>query len=375
MGRKEDCMTRYRVDKTKKEPAYMQLYRAIRSDITEGIYRFGDRLPSRRTLASDTGTSVITADHAYELLAEEGYVEPRMRSGYYVSYVADKSFAAEKARIQPVSLPLIHTGSEVMNTFPFTLFARTMRKVLTKYGERILIKSPNLGVPELREALASYLARSRGIHVRAEQIVIGSGSEYMYSQIVQMLGREKLYGIEDPSYAQIRRVYNALGAKTDLLKMGHDGILSAELLRTKADVLHITPFHSYPSGVTADASKRMEYIKWAKRRRAMIIEDDMDSEFTMSSKAEDTVFSLEPGHTVIYMNTFSRTIAPSMRSGYMVLPADRLDELMDRIGFYSCSVPVVDQYLLAEFLSGGDFERHINRVRRARRRLVDLNQS
>lgn len=386
-------MIRYKVDKEKKEPAYLQLYTQLREDITSGMYRYGDGLPSKRQLAEDTGTSVITVEHAYALLIDEGYLESRERSGYYVIYREGDAFpvADQSGRFEPDKKIGISKGAnkespppsseessdakkysprfpEARECFSFSAYAKIMRRVLSQYGERILVKSPSFGVPELRTAISSYLARSRGIRVLPEQIVIGSGSEYLYSLLVQMLGRDKLYGIEDPSYKRIRLVYEANGASVDPLKMGNNGILSSELRRTRADVLHITPFHSYPTGITADASKRAEYIRWAEDRNALIIEDDVDSEFTMSAKAEDTVFSLEPDHTVIYLNTFSRTISASMRMSYMVLPAALSEELKAKIAFYSCSVPVYDQYVVAEFITSGDFERHINRVRRLLRR-------
>ena len=185
---------------------------------------------------------------------------------------------------------------------------------------------------------------------------------------MQALGRERLVAVEDPCYEKIRQVYRAHGIRTESLRLGDKGILTEELKRAGARVLHVTPFHSYPSGITANASKRREYIRWAEERFGLIIEDDFDSEFTLLSKAEDTLFSLAPHGPVVYMNTFSRTIAPSVRVAYLVLPENRLSRFQERTGFYSCTVPVLDQLILAELISHGDFERHINRVRRRRRR-------
>ena len=133
-------------------------------------------------------------------------------------------------------------------------------------------------------------------------------------------------------------------------------------------MLHITPFNSFPSGITASVSKRREYLRWADQRQAFIIEDNYDSELTVSRKNEDTVFSMAENGQVIYLNTFSRTVAPAIRVGYMVLPERLLGEFEKKLGFYSCTVPVFEQYVLTELLNGGDFERHINRVRRARRK-------
>ena len=364
---------KYKIDKTEHSPAYLQLYRQIRDDITRQIFRFGDKMPSKRMIAEDTGVSVITAEHAYELLLDEGYLESRERSGYYVVYreadvfpVADKN---GRERRKPGNSDRRWMNTEEREDFPFPGYARIMRRVITEYGERIMVKSPNQGLPELRRAIADYLARSRGILVGPEQIVIGSGAEYLYSLIVQILGRNVVYGLESPSYAKIAKVYQANGATCEFLPLGEEGILSEALSRTSAGVLHVTPFNSYPTGITASASKRHEYVHWAETRNTVIVEDDFDSEFSGLTKAEDTLFSLEPEKTVIYMNTFSKSIAPSIRAGYMVLPEKRVSEFLEKISFYSCTVPVFDQYVLAECISGGEFERHINRVRRKRRQM------
>lgn len=352
----------YGIDKTQKDSAYMQLYKQLRRDIVNGVYKYGSKLPSKRLVATETGVSVITAQHAFELLCDEGYAESRQRSGYYVIYTSGECLPVSENNEK-----LKQNNYHNVNTeFPFSVYCKTVRKVLSEYGENLLVKSPNNGCRELRQAIASYLARSRGISVEAKQIVIGSGAEYLYSIIIQTVGRVRGVAIEDPSYEKIKKVYIANGVNCEMLKMGSDGIKSTELEKSQAGVLHVTPFNSFPSGVTATASKRSEYVRWAKERKGYIIEDDFDSEFTVSMKTADTLFSLAPECTV-YMNTFSKTIAPSVRIGYMVLPLELLDEYEKKVGFYSCTVPVLEQFVLAELIENGDFERHINRVRRKRR--------
>ena len=357
---------KYSIDTKSTKKAYMQLYEQLRRDITNSLYKYGDKLPSKRILAEETLTSVITVEHAYGILCDEGYIESRERRGYFVVYRKNDFVPIIENEMHDISINHhYHT-----NEFPFSVLAKTMRNVISKYGEGILIKSPNAGCPELRKAISDYLARGKGIHVSYNQIVIGSGAEYLYGLIVQFLGRDKIYALENPSYEKIHSVYRANGASCDLLKLGKDGILTSQLTKTKASVLHITPFRSFPSGITASASKRNEYIKWAKDRNGVIIEDDFNSEFTVSTKNEDTVFSLEPIRSVIYVNTFTKTIAPSMRIGYMVLPEELVKPFFDKMGFYSCTVPIFDQYVLAEFISNGDFERHINRTRRKLRQMM-----
>lgn len=359
---------KYSIDEKSSKPAYIQLYEQLRQDITAGVLAYGSKLPSKRIFAEETGVSVITTQHTYEILCDEGYVESRQRSGYYVIY--KESDFVSSPDIASTSLPVEHeiANSRLKTDFPFSVLAKTMRRVLLDYGDNVLIKSPNHGCPELRSAIASYLARSNGMQVRPEQIIIGSGSEYLYSLILQLLGKDRIFALEDPSYNKIRQVYQANGITCDFLKMGTVGIKTAELSRTEASVLHVTPFNSYPSGVTASVSKRHEYLRWAEKRNGYIIEDNYDSELTVSMKHEDAVYSMSRHGSVIYLNTFSETIAPSIRVGYMVLPESLLEDFESKLGFYSCTVPVFEQYVLAELLNTGDFERHINRVRRKRRK-------
>ncbi len=353
----------YRLDNTVKKSAYMQLYEQLRQDITAGVYPYGKKMPSKRLLAEEAGVSVVTAEHAYALLAEEGYVEARERSGFFVIYRADDFLPIRSVAKTAAVSPQMHKAA----TFPFSVLARTMRRVLTEQGEAILQKSPNHGCAELRSAVADYLVRRHGMAVGAHQVIIGSGAEYLYSLLSQMF-RGCTFALEDPSYDKIRRVYEASGIPCDPLRMEADGIASAALTATQARVLHVTPFNSYPSGVTASASKRAEYLRWATRRDGYIVEDNYDSELTVSTKNEDPLFSLCGDERVIYLNTFSRTVAPSMRVGYMVLPPSLLPRFEETVGFYSCTVPMFEQYVLAALVNSGDFERHIHRVRRARRR-------
>ena len=399
-------MPQYKIDPEIKQPAYLQLYNQIREDIISGICPYRMKLPSKRFLAAETGTSVITVQHAYDLLADEGYIESRERSGFYVSYRENEIFAAapgtegafqEAPDLGGIAMEAngyagiisdanasagIHEISDIpirgpvvtpeQEQFPFNILARTARRVLAEYGEKLLERSPNSGTALLREAIAQYLARSRRINVSPEQIVIGSGSEYLYNLIVQMLGRERVFALEDPSYEKIRLVYEASGVRCEMMPMDREGVRLSALKKSSASVLHVTPFNSYPSGITATASRRAGYIRWAAAGDRFIIEDDFDSEFSMSTKAEDTLFSLEPLRSVIYMNTFTRTISPAVRVGYMVLPAELSASMQETISFYSCTVPVFTQHMLAELIRGGDFERHINRVRRKRRQAAEM---
>lgn len=364
---------KYRIQKKADTPAYLQLYQQIRDDIIKEIYSYGSKLPSKRLIADEAGISTVTVEHAYSLLCDEGYIEARERRGYFVIFRSDDGFAASshpETELPPAILPACHTGT--LAEFPFSVLTKTMRRVINDFGEAILERSPNSGCLSLREAIRQYLARSRGITADTGQIIIGSGAEYLYSLIVELMGWEQTYALESPSYQKIEQVYRASKIHYEMLPLGHDGIDSSALWASQAGVLHITPYRSFPSGVTASASKRHEYLHWASQNHRYIVEDDYESEFSVSRKPEETLFSYTSNDNVIYLNTFSQTISPSLRVGYMVLPVHLVPVFEQKLGFYSCTVPTYIQFVLAELIANGDFERHINRVRRRKRKELSL---
>ena len=322
---------KYTIDRAARKSAYMQIYEQLKADIVSGVIPRGTKLPSKRLLAGELGVSLVTVEHALNLLVDEGYAEARERSGLYACF-----------------------GGAAGNE---------MRRVLTEYDRRLLERSPGGGVPELRQSIAAYIARSRGLTVSPERILVGAGAEYLYSLIAQFFGQGIRIALEDPCYSRIRQVYEANGARCFGLPMGADGILSAALSDCEAEVLHVTPFNSYPSHVTASASKRHEYAAWARARESFIVEDDYDAELASVTKQIETICSLAP-ERVLYLNTFSRSFAPSMRTAYLVLPEGLVEPWRQKLGFYACAVPVFEQYVLAEFLNSGELERYINRRRR-----------
>ena len=347
----------------KKSTAYLQVYESLRQDIVSSVFPYGHKIPSKRVLADRYSVSVITIEHALQLLEEEGYIEKRQRSGCYAIYRSEDMIdTGSEERSHQRAVPLAE------DLFPYSVYVRTVRKVLSDYGEQVLQKSEDNGALVLRQAIAAYLQRCRGITVDPDHIVIGAGAEYLYSLCVQLLGRHRIYGIESPSYEKIRLIYRSSGVRLDPLKMGAHGILSSELERTPASILHVTPYASFPSGKSADASKRAEYLRWARERDALIIEDDYASEFAANLKSEKTLFAMNPDAHVIYLNTFTKTIAPSVRIGYMILPDRRAEEMLGRIRGRSCTVSTLSQLVLAELLMSGAFERHINRIRRKMRK-------
>ena len=347
---------------------YISIYESVRKDIVGGFFKSGEKIPSKRTLAEEYGVSVITVEHAYELLLEEGYIESRERSGYYVIYSERDGFLGERAAVGKAGSPAANQHLPgPADALSASIYAKTTRKVLSLYEEEVLMKSPAFGTDKLRIALSGYLRRSRHIDVSPNRIIIGAGAEYLYGLVVKCLGRELIYGIEYPGYHRIEEVYLGEGARVEHLPLIKDGIESASLWSSTAEVLHVTPYRSFPSGVTATPGKKMEYLCWSQTRNGYLIEDDFESEFTPLRKAEDTIFSMDSGGRTLYVNTFTRTISPGVRLAYMLLPEALTELFEEKVGFYSCPVPVLEQYVVAQLIENGDFERHINRVRRQNR--------
>ncbi|MCH3962094.1 MAG: PLP-dependent aminotransferase family protein [Solobacterium sp.] len=347
-----------------KKTIYLSIYEKVKQKIINGTYVYGTYIASKRTMAEDYHVSLVSVEHAYDLLSEEGYIDPVERKGYMVIYREKDFFAGPEKKMTAKKSTLLENHEYIA----YSTLAKTMRKVMNDHGEEIMLHKDRQGLPEFRRAIAAYLARSRNIYVSADQILITAGAEAAYSLIVEMLGRYRIYGIEKPSYEKIEQMYLSEGVHLDHLKMGAAGILTSELERTPASVLHATPFSSYPTGVTADAGKRQEYITWARKQKAFIVEDDYASEYSPSTKTEETLFAMEPEQTVFYMNSFTKTIAPAVRISYIVLPGKLKEKLLKEVSFRDCGVSAFDQLVAAELMNNGSFEKHLNKVKREMRK-------
>ena len=363
-------MLTYPLTKTGGVSLYEQLYRRIKDDILTGRLAAGEKLPSKRALAAHLEVSVITVKNAYEQLMAEGYIYGMEKRGYYVSPV-QRPLAAQRAAL-PAAAPApqswemdLVTNSIAAEDFPFTVWARLMRQTILEEGTGLLHAMPPQGAPELRTAIAAYLRQFRGMAVDAEQIIIGAGTEQLYSMLVQLLGRGKRYAAEDPGYSKIVRIYRSNQAEVVSIPLDSAGLSVTALERAHADVVHISPSHHYPTGIVMPIARRQELLHWAEQGTdRYILEDDYDSEFRFVGRPIPTLFSVDEGGRVVYLNTFSKTIAPSIRISYMVLPQRLLPAFREKLGFYSSTVSGFEQYTLARFMAEGYYEKHLNRMRK-----------
>ncbi len=352
---------------------YEYLYRRIRDDILRGAPAAGERLPSKRALAEHLRVSVITVGEAYQQLEAEGYVEARPRRGFFVCPVdrlspaapaAEHPAAPEEERPRAWRLDL-RSGQVDRGCFPSALWARLTRQVLSEGGQ--LDPVPHQGLRVLREAIARDLRDFKGMTVAPEQIVVGAGAEYLYLLLAQLLGREAVFALEDPGYPKIRQVYAKWGAVCRPIPLDGRGMAPEALYASGATVAHLSPAHHYPTGIVTPIARRQALLRWAEETDGIIIEDDYDSEFRFTGRPLPTLQSIDRRGRVIYMNTFSQTISPSMRVGFMVLPPRLLELCRRELGFYASTVPALEQQVLARFLGGGWYEQHLSRMRKTYR--------
>ena len=361
-------MLTYDFGKREKTSLYEYLYKCIKEDILSGKIKANEKLPSKREMAKNHDISVITVENAYAQLIVEGYIYTKEKKGYFASdigsqYIEQKPKGKyEKKKEKKKWLVDFNSNHIMYDSFPFATWSRIMRQTLLDKENSFLSVPEKNGVMELREAIADHLQHFRGMNVNPDNIIVGAGTEYLYSIIVQLLGRDKVIAVEDPGYKKIGNVYESNGVKCLHIKIDQRGIQLNELVESKADAVHISPSHQFPTGRVMPISRRTHLLKWAINNKKYIIEDDYDSEFRFSGKPIPPIAGME-GKRVIYMNTFSKTLAPSIRIAYMVLPDELMDKFNTKLGFYSNTVSGFEQYTLANFISKGYYERHINRMR------------
>lgn len=365
---------------------YEHLYKCMRDDILMGTLISGDKLPSKRSFAKHLGISVITVENAYAQLMAEGYIYSIPKKGFYVSsmdnfmgYVdpqvenkvnslqmaAKKTVLETEDKKEKLDLYADFSNNQTnIENFPFATWAKLMREVLHENQTELMTNSPSEGVMLLREAIAMHLAEYRGIYVSPEQIMIGAGTEYLYGLLIQLIGFHKIYGVEDPGYHKIPKIYQSHNVNCDYISMDGNGVLISEMEKKKIDVMHISPSHHFPTGIVMPVSRRYELLRWASESvERYIIEDDYDSEFRMVGQPIPALQTMDRSEKVIYINTFSKTLTSTVRISYMVLPIHLLQKFHNELSFYSCTVSNFEQYTLARFIKNGYFEKHLNRLR------------
>ncbi|MGC6175737.1 PLP-dependent aminotransferase family protein [Lacrimispora sp. 38-1] len=365
-------MLTYNFDKRGSIPLYEFLYKNIKEEILSGKFKADEKLPSKRNLAQHLKLSVVTVENAYTQLILEGYIYSVEKRGYFICDLDEITSSVQTVRrtksensINKNNYLVDLTSNNISSIkFPFSVWSKLMREIISDHNTRLLDAAPYSGVKELRSAISDYLYNFRGMSVSHDQIIIGAGTEYLYSLIIQLLGRKKIYAIENPGYQKIAKIYKYNDVDYKYVDLDEYGISASKLNENCAQIVHISPSHHFPTGVVMPIKRRNEILKWANDKSdRYIIEDDYDSEFRFTGRPIQTLQCIDKNEKVIYINTFSKSIAPSIRISYMVLPYSLLKLYKENLSFYACTVPSFEQFTLAKFISDGYYEQHINRMR------------
>lgn len=366
-----------------KIPMYEQLYKFIRSEIESGVLEQGEKLPSKRKLSAHLKISTVTVETAYAQLVAEGYLCTVPKSGYFVLPYEGFRLMKRKSVIATGKPALSETATKydydfktnavLTDLFPFATWAKLAREVLAQNRNELLNVTHPQGSPELRNEIADHLYKFRGITALPEQIIVGAGSEYLMMLLIQLLGTNSVYALENPGYGKIFKIFQSNGIVTLPINLDEQGLSVTELEKTKANIVHVTPSHQFPLGIVMPVGRRLSLLKWAgKSDDRYIIEDDYDSEFRFTGQPIPAMQGLDHDEKVIYINAFTKSLAPSLRISYMVLPPRLMKIYEENFIFYSCTVPNFEQYTLFRFLNRGYFERHLSRMRKAYKERRDL---
>ena len=356
-----------------KMPLYEQLYLKIRGLITEGELAEGEKLPSERGLALNLQISRNTVTLAYEQLYAEGYVEVRPQSGYYVNKI-DRINSEKKEEFTDIKNESVNPEPEYeydfspfslcKESFPYRMWDRLYRQCMRDRGEELFNLGERQGDLELRVAIAKYLFGYRGLSVKPENMIIGAGTGYLLQLLEHLIDEKSIIAMENPTYMQAYRIFSSLNREVRPISLDENGLKVEELKSSEAKAVYLTPSHQFPTGVVMPIKRRKEILGWAAGEDRYIIEDDHDSEFRYKGLPIPPLKAIDTGNKVVYLGTFSRTIAPAIRIGFMVLPDGLLKVYRRKLAFLACTVPRIDQAVLTEFILGGHYERHINKARK-----------
>lgn len=359
------------INNDSKIPMYEQIYIFIKAEIRKGFIKANTKLPSSRKLAKDLKVSRSTIVMAYEQLLSEGYIKSIEYKGYFVSNIEglydiehkDKKEEIKKAAVEKFDIDFSPRGID-FSVFPYSIWRKLSKYTYNDDNKQMFNRGDNKGELFLRDIIRDYLHRARGVNTDTQRIIIGAGTEYLLILLSIILKKNIRVAMEKHTYKQAYRILQSIGWGIDSIAMDEAGMKIDELEASSASIAYIMPSHHYPTGIVMPISRRKEILDWAKDSdERYIIEDDFDSEFRYKGKPIPAMQGMDYADRVIYIGTFSRNIAPSIRVSFMVLPKSLMEKYEREAGFLSCSVPRTEQNILYHFISEGYFERHLNRMR------------
>ncbi|MGG0063213.1 PLP-dependent aminotransferase family protein [Bacillus subtilis] len=357
-------------------PLYQQLYRYFKENMHRGRIQKGMKLPSKRLLANQLSISQTTVERAYEQLAAEGYIVSKPRSGWFADY-HDSDFAYDR---MPSTTPIqqeaeenkqwidFHYGNVDSSYFPFSAWRKSMVNSLDQYGHELYRPGHVLGEFELRTLIAEYLYQSRGVHCGPEQVIIGAGNPILLQILCQVFEPNISIGYEDPGYPRARKIFEANRMNIVPIPVDAEGICIQKIKEQQPNLVYVTPSHQFTLGTIMTINRRIQLLKWAAENQSFIIEDDYDGEFRYTGQPVPSLQGLDQHNRVIYMGTFSKSLLPSLRISYMILPSPLLKKGHEITSLYKQTVSCHSQLTLADFIKNGEWQKHINRMRKLYRK-------
>lgn len=369
------------LDQKSKKPMYEQLYEYIKQDIQQGRLGAGTRLPASRALSQYLDVSRSTVDLAYEQLVSEGYVESMARRGYYVCQIGSlyrlpvrqaKGTEREIADQDPCRYDFSPSGID-LDSFPYGVWRKITRNTLIDDKKDLFQLGDPKGEWQLRETICDYLHQARGVNCAPEQVVVGAGNDYLLLLLSVLLGNGRHVVMENPTYQHARRIFQQRGYQVSTVELDAHGMSVEGLGKSGGDMAYVMPSHQFPLGVVMPVKRRQELLSWASEKEGRyIIEDDYDSEFRYKGKPIPALQGSDKEGRVIYLGTFSRSIAPAIRISYLVLPVPLTRLWEERLSRFSSTVSRIDQTILDHFIKEGCYERHLNRMRAIYSRKHDI---
>lgn len=364
-----------------KIPLYEQIYNFIKNEIKNGNIPCKTKLPSTRALAKHLAVSRSTVDLAYAQLVSEGYIESEPYRGYFVAEITllydigngEKETARERRMADESNLIDFSPWGIDLSSFPFNAWRKISRGLLSVDNKDLFAPCHYKGEWQLRQEISRYLYEARGVRCLSEDIILGAGNEYLLAMINQLFPDKPNVAMENPTYMQAYHVFRQNGNTIIPVNVDKSGMIVKELMESEAKIAYVMPSHQFPTGVVMPIKRRLQLIEWAmKDTERYIIEDDYDSEFRYLGKPIPALQSVDSGGKVIYLGTFSKSIAPSIRMSYMILPPSLMKRFEERTSFYSQTVSKMDQMIVSEFMKDGYFERHLNKMRAVYRNKHDM---
>ncbi len=360
------------LDSKKNIPLYIQLSNYIKLEVLAGRIKPNEKLPSKRNLAKYLEISFNTIQAAYDQLCAEGYVESKPRKGLYVVELEEELIPTqpitkiivgnEERDVDDIKIDF-NSGKVDLEQFPYSIWRKcTIESLYEDQCEVFNIGNPK-GELQLREEITKYLFSSRGVKCSAEQIVIGAGTQVLIGLLSLLIGKDHIFAMEEPGFHRTRVVFEDIGVKLHSISLDEDGIDVNQLINCGANVAYVTPSHQFPYGMVMPITRRMELLKWAKEVNGYIIEDDYDSEYRYKGKPIPSLQGLDTNGNVIYLGTFSKSLIPSIRLSYLVLPTKLLSKYEEHFSIYKQTVSRLHQHTLSRFIYEGHWFTHLNKMR------------